>query len=115
MHTVQTMQMAGAFENIGDHLFTLGTNWAQAALRLALLVLIVVKVAQKFSVKAGIGAVIGYVLILGIYHSQEPLAKAFIDEITSVGAPAHVVRVDDRGAVPITPSGVADPASGDRT
>ncbi|MGW7639516.1 hypothetical protein [Streptomyces decoyicus] len=104
MHTVETVQLAGAFENIGNHLFGIGTDWGEQGLRLALLALIVVKIVQRFSVKAGIGAVLGYVIILGIYNSQNPLANAFKDEITSVGsAPASVVQVDDRGAHPLGP------------
>lgn len=114
---MQTVQMAAAFEDIGNHLFGIGTDWAEYGLKLGLLVLIVVKIVQRFSVKAGIGAVLGYVIILGIYNSQTLLANAFKDEITSVGsAPASVVRVDDRGDRPLGPVTVraGDRAGGER-
>ncbi|MFF4282897.1 hypothetical protein ACFY0Z_29465 [Streptomyces kronopolitis] len=100
MHTIQ---MAAAFEDIGNHLFGIGVGWGERALKLALLLLIVVKISQRFSVKAGIGAVLGYVIILGIYNSQLPLANAFKDEITSVGSASASVRVDGRGAQPLGP------------
>ncbi|PNE43428.1 hypothetical protein [Streptomyces noursei] len=104
MHTGQTVQLAGALADIGNHLFQLGTSWAEGALKLALLILIVSKIIQRFSVKAGIGAILGYVIILAIYNSQTELANAFKDEITHVGsAPAAVVRVDDRGPQPLGP------------
>lgn len=106
MHTGQTVQLAGAFADIGNHLFQLGTSWAEGGLKLALLVLIVAKIVQRFSVKAGIGAILGYVIILAIYNSQTQLADAFKDEITHVGsAPAAVVRLDDRGPQPIASGG----------
>ncbi|MFI7103297.1 hypothetical protein ACIBK8_28575 [Streptomyces sp. NPDC050161] len=105
---MQTVQLAGAFEDIGDHLFGIGTGWAEAGLKLALLLLIVIRVCQRFSVKAGIGAVLGYVLILGIYNSQTDLSNAFKDEITSVGSAAPaVVKVDDRGEPVLGPAATA--------
>jgi phosphotransferase system glucose/maltose/N-acetylglucosamine-specific IIC component len=111
---MQTVQLAGAFEDIGDHLLGIGTSWAEGGLKLVLLVLIVVKVSQRFSVKAGIGAVLGYVVILAIYGSQGSLAKAFQDEITSSGsAPASVVRVDGRGGDPLGLTPVRDVATSD--
>ncbi|MFF4699906.1 hypothetical protein [Streptomyces chattanoogensis] len=114
---MQTVQLAAAFEDIGNHLFGIGTDWAERGLRLALLVLVIVKISQRFSVKAGIGAILGYVIILGIYNSQNAIASAFKDEITSVGsAPASVVRVDERGSVPLDslPARPASAAGGER-
>ncbi|ANZ13378.1 hypothetical protein ACH4YO_38110 [Streptomyces noursei] len=113
MHTGQTVQLAGAFADIGNHLFQLGTSWAEGALKLALLILIVAKIIQRFSVKAGIGAILGYVIILAIYNSQTQLADAFKDEITHAGsAPAGVVRVDNRGPEPLGPAGAQGRSSG---
>jgi hypothetical protein len=112
---MQTVQMAAAFEDIGSHLFGIGTDWAERGLKLALLTLLVVKIIQKFSVKAGIGAALGYVIIMGIYNSQNPLAEAFKEEITSVSsAPSAVVRIDDRDALPLVPGGAAGGARSER-
>jgi len=80
------VMLAGALEQVGDHLLGVGQGWADAALALILAVLVGVKVAQKFSIKAGIGAAIGMVLCLGIYDSRQELRDDVKDEITTVGS-----------------------------
>lgn len=102
-----TVTLAGALQDIGDHLFGLGTGWSEKALRLALVVIVVVKVVQKFSMKAGIGALVGLVVCLGIYGSRTDLGNALKDEVLDHGAASTRVSVTDLGsgsAVPLRSS-----------
>lgn len=102
--------LAGAFQDIGDHLLGLGTGWSEKALKLALIVIVVVKVTQKFSMKAGIGALVGLVICLGIYGSRNELGNAFKDEVLNHGAASTSVPVTDAGSSAIAvlrPSGGA--------
>ncbi|MFE3144329.1 hypothetical protein [Streptomyces scopuliridis] len=88
MNTVHSVVMAAEFELMGDHLLGLGTGWAEKGLKLALAIIVVVKVIQKFSMKAGIGALIGLVICNGIYSSRDDLAGYVKNELLNIGAPA---------------------------
>ncbi|WP_372404847.1 hypothetical protein [Streptomyces luteireticuli] len=91
-----TVTLAGAFQDIGDHLLGIGTGWSEKALKLALIVIVVVNVVRKFSVKAGIGALLGLVVCLGIYNARNDLGNAFKNEVLNSGAgtTSHVKVVD---------------------
>ncbi|MFE6459699.1 hypothetical protein ACFVP0_19860 [Streptomyces cinereoruber] len=96
--------LAGAFENIGNHLFGVGESWAERGLKLFILVAVLITVITKMSLKAAIGSVIGLVICLGIYNARTELSEAFKDEVTKIGsvnpsappksAPALTGRVD---------------------
>lgn len=88
MNTVHSVVMAAEFEQMGDHLLGLGTGWTEKGLKLALAVIVVVKVVQKLSMKAGIGALIGLVVCNGIYNSRDDLAGYVKNELLNIGAPA---------------------------
>ncbi|MGW8767846.1 hypothetical protein ACWGN5_35780 [Streptomyces sp. NPDC055815] len=98
MNTIDnTVVMAAAFEDIGNHLFGMGETWAERALKLFILGAVVITVVRKMSLKAGIGALLGLVVCLGIYNSRTELSNAFKEELTSLGssqsAPAPTGRV----------------------
>ncbi|WP_051718138.1 hypothetical protein [Streptomyces megasporus] len=80
----EEMILAGALEEMGDHLLDVGQGWTDKGLALILAALVVVQIGRKFSVKAGIGAAIGMVLCLGIYDSRQDLRDDVKDEITTV-------------------------------
>lgn len=102
------VMLAGALEEVGDHLLGVGQGWADTALALILAVLVAVKIGQKFSIKAGIGAAIGMVLCLGIYDSRQDLRDDVKDEITTVGVGVSTERAPlGRGALPHSPAGKA--------
>ncbi|UNZ21404.1 hypothetical protein [Streptomyces sp. 891-h] len=91
------MLLAGEFEDIGDHLLGMGTSWAENALKFALLAVVVYQVIKRFSLKAGIGALIGLVVCLSIYDSREDLSDAFSTELNGAGRPDAVVQVNPHG------------------
>jgi hypothetical protein len=65
-------------------------TWATNGLQAGLVVLVVVIMIQKFSLKAGIGALLLMVIALGLYNSRNDLANMFEDEVKNPakGAPA---------------------------
>lgn len=75
--------LAGQLKDLGDGLLSMFTGWAPKALLAALVLIVVVKIIQKFSMKAGIGALLGLALCLGIYESRDDLADMFKDEINN--------------------------------
>lgn len=82
--------LAGKLDELGDSWITMFENWATKGLQAGLLVLVVVIMIQKFSLKAGIGALILMVIALGLYNSRNSLADMFEDEVNnpSKSAPA---------------------------
>ncbi|MFF8264323.1 hypothetical protein [Streptomyces virginiae] len=81
MNTPNPVVLAGQLDALGDSwIGTLG-DWADNGLKVALTVVVVVTIARKVSLKAGIGALIAMVLALGIYNSRDSLASIFSDEI----------------------------------
>ncbi|MFB7030937.1 MULTISPECIES: hypothetical protein [unclassified Streptomyces] len=78
--------LAGAFEQIGNHLFGMGEGWADRALKIFLLIAVLVTIITKMSMKAAIGVVLGLVICMGIYNARTELADAFKDEITKIGS-----------------------------
>ncbi len=82
--------LAGKLDNLGDSWIDMFGEWAAKGLQAGLLVLVVVIMIQKFSLKAGIGALILMVIALGLYNSRNSLADMFEDEVKnpSNSAPA---------------------------
>ncbi|WP_426402797.1 hypothetical protein ACN9M0_39515 [Streptomyces sp. R-07] len=78
--------LAAPIKEIGDHLLSLGGEWGEKALMVVILISVVIAVASKMSVKAGIGALIGLVICAGLYQSRDELSQAFKEEITNIGA-----------------------------
>ncbi|MFB7341193.1 hypothetical protein ACFXHD_13100 [Streptomyces hydrogenans] len=77
--------LAAPIKEIGDHLFSMAGDWGEKALMVVILFSVVIAVASKMSVKAGIGALIGLVVCVGLYGAKDQLATAFKDEIANVG------------------------------
>ncbi|WP_433573721.1 hypothetical protein [Streptomyces sp. CA-251247] len=95
------LQVAGKATDLGNAwLNTLGT-WGDKALQVALVAIVVITVVRKVSLKAGIGALIGLVIALGIYNSRGSLANIFEDEVnnpaTGHGAISVVIPPDPNG------------------
>jgi hypothetical protein len=87
--------LAGKAADLGNSLIgTIGT-WADRGLQVALVAIVVITVIRKASLKAGIGALIGLVLALGIYNSRGSLANLFEDEVNNPAGAAGVVTVLD--------------------
>ncbi|BBC28734.1 uncharacterized protein SGFS_000250 [Streptomyces graminofaciens] len=90
MNTVQSMMLAGQLDDLGDSWINMFEDWATKGLQAGLIVLVVVIMIQKFSLKAGIGALLLMIIALGLYDSREDLADMFTDEVKNPakGAPA---------------------------
>ncbi|MGW1274906.1 hypothetical protein [Streptomyces sp. NPDC002491] len=90
MNTVHGLMLAGQLDDLGNSWITMFKSWAAKGLQAGLLVLVVVTMIQKFSLKAGIGALLLMVIALGLYDSRDSLANMFEDEVKnpSKGAPA---------------------------
>ncbi|MFJ8787011.1 hypothetical protein [Streptomyces sp. NPDC102476] len=96
MNTVNSVILAGQLDDLGDSWINMLKDWATRGLQAGLLVLVVVVMIQKFSLKAGIGALLLMIIALGLYNSREDLSKMFEDEVKNPakGAPAVPGIVD---------------------
>ncbi|MEU0784670.1 hypothetical protein ABZ341_24230 [Streptomyces sp. NPDC006173] len=90
MTGVQDLMLAGQLSDLGDSWISMFTEWADKGLQAGLVCIVVVVMIQRFSIKAGIAALLSLVVALGLYNSRNDLAKMFEDEVThpSQGAPA---------------------------
>ncbi|MCT9093511.1 hypothetical protein N4G70_32280 [Streptomyces sp. ASQP_92] len=96
MNTVHSVVLAGKLDDLGNSWIDMFTNWGTRGLKAALIVIVVVYMVQRFSIKAGIGALLLMAIALGIYSSRDDLAAIFTDQIknpTKKSAPALVVPV----------------------
>ncbi|WHM35051.1 hypothetical protein OH540_35425 [Streptomyces sp. BPPL-273] len=104
MNTVHDVVLAGQLDDLGDSWITMFEDWATKGLQAGLIVLVVVIMVQRFSLKAGIGALLLMIIALGLYDSREDLADMFTDEVKNPanGAPAHpgVVQGSEPAARP---------------
>lgn len=89
MSTVHLV-LAGELSDLGDSWISMFGKWATKGLQTGLVCLVVVIMIQKFSLKAGIGALLLMVIALGLYNSRNDLANMFEDEVKnpSKSAPA---------------------------
>jgi hypothetical protein len=96
VNTVNSVILAGQLDDLGDSWINMLKDWATRGLQAGLLVLVVVVMIQKFSLKAGIGALLLMIIALGLYNSREDLSKMFEDEVKNPakGAPAIPGIVD---------------------
>lgn len=90
MSTVNGLVLAGKLDDLGDSWLSMLGDWATKGLQTGLLVLVVVIMVQRVSLKAGIGALLLMIIALGLYYSREDLADMFTDEVNNPaqGAPA---------------------------
>ncbi|MGW2650896.1 hypothetical protein ACWC2T_39950 [Streptomyces sp. NPDC001393] len=98
MNTVHSLVLAGQLNDLGNSWINMFKDWATKGLQAGLICLVVVIMIQRFSLKAGIGALLLMVIALGLYNSRNDLANMFTDEVKnpSKGAPAvpGIVRSD---------------------
>ncbi|GGP93114.1 hypothetical protein [Streptomyces melanogenes] len=90
MNTVHSLMLSGELSDLGDSWINMFKEWATKGLQAGLVCLVVVIMIQKFSLKAGIGALLLMIIALGLYNSRDSLARMFEDEVNnpSKGAPA---------------------------
>lgn len=90
MNTVHSLMLAGQLDDLVNSWITMFKEWGTKGLQAGLICLVAMVMIQKFSLKAGIGALLLMVIALGLYNSRNDLANMFTDEVTnpSKGAPA---------------------------
>jgi hypothetical protein len=90
VNTVHSFMLAGQLNDLGDSWINMFKDWATKGLQAGLICLVVVIMIQKFSLKAGIGALLLMIIALGLYNSRDSLANMFTDEVKNPakGAPA---------------------------
>ncbi|MFI1401172.1 hypothetical protein [Streptomyces sp. NPDC020681] len=91
MNTVHSLVLAGELEEFGDSWIAMFGGWATKGLQAALITIVVVVMVQRFSLKAGIGALLLMVIALGIYRSRNDLAAMFVDQVKNPGKSAPAV------------------------
>ncbi|MCX4546895.1 hypothetical protein [Streptomyces sp. NBC_01565] len=87
--------LAGKVDELGDSFIKTLTDWGSAGLGAALIILVLVTIGSKWSMKAAIGALLAMVIALGIYKSRDALSDMVSDEINHPANAAAVV-VDGR-------------------
>ncbi|MFE3410711.1 hypothetical protein ACFXMT_21030 [Streptomyces mirabilis] len=99
MNTMHSLMLAGQLNDLGNSWINMFKEWATKGLQAGLVCLVVVIMIQKFSLKAGIGALLLMVIALGLYNARNDLANMFTDEVKNParGAPAipGIVRSAD--------------------
>ncbi|MFF4429799.1 hypothetical protein ACFYZ4_11610 [Streptomyces sp. NPDC001513] len=93
MNTLHSVVLAGQLDTLGGSLIGTLADWADKGLKAALTLVVVITVARKFSLKAGIGALIALVIALGLYNSRDSLASIFSNEINNPAKGAGQVTV----------------------
>ncbi|WP_435279769.1 hypothetical protein [Streptomyces sp. 1222.5] len=91
MNTMHSLVLAGQLNDLGDSWINMFKEWATKGLQAGLVCLVVVIMIQKFSLKAGIGALLLMIIALGLYNSRESLANMFEDEVKNPAKGAPVV------------------------
>ncbi|MEJ8654985.1 hypothetical protein [Streptomyces sp. MS1.AVA.4] len=104
MNTVQSVPLAGQLDDLGDSWITMLQDWATKGLQAGLVCLVVVIMVQRFSLKAGIGALLLMIIALGLYNSRNDLADMFEDEVKNPAKGAPAVPGIVRGSDPAPPS-----------
>ncbi|MEU1599893.1 hypothetical protein ABZ468_45690 [Streptomyces sp. NPDC005708] len=81
MNTAHSLILAGQLDDLGNSWINMFKEWATNGLKAGLAVLVVVIMVQRFSLKAGIGALLLMIIALGLYNSRDSLANTFEDEV----------------------------------
>ncbi|MBT2612739.1 hypothetical protein J7I97_32095 [Streptomyces sp. ISL-87] len=85
--------LAGELQIFGDSIIGTLSGWSDAGLKTALTTIVVITVARKVSLKAGIGALIAMVIALGIYDARDALSGKVTDEVKNPAKGAGVTVV----------------------
>jgi hypothetical protein len=80
---IEHLYMAGALQNLGNNVIGMFAGWAKPALEAIVGLVVVVKIVQRFSIKAGIGVALAAVVCLGIYNDRDQLGNIVTNELQS--------------------------------
>ncbi|MFD0033805.1 hypothetical protein ACFVJK_37355 [Streptomyces sp. NPDC127172] len=93
MNTLHPMVLAGQLNDLGDSWIDMFKGWATNGLVVALLLIVLYVLITRFSLKAGVGALLLMVLALGIYQARQDLADKVEDEIKNPAKGAAQLHV----------------------
>ncbi|MGW3099873.1 hypothetical protein ACWDCC_41270 [Streptomyces sp. NPDC001102] len=102
MNTMHSLVLAGQLNDLGDSWINMFKEWATKSLQAGLVCLVVVIMIQKFSLKAGIGALLLMIIALGLYNSRDSLANMFEDEVKNPAKGAPVVPGVVKSELPVS-------------
>jgi len=92
----------GALQNLGTNLIQMVTGWAPGALEAVCGMIVVVTCIRRFSIKAGIGALLGFVLVLSIFQDRDNLAQMFTNQIQTSSTTSSSTAPNGLGLLPVT-------------
>ncbi|MEU8893691.1 hypothetical protein [Streptomyces sp. NPDC048442] len=75
--------LAGQIGVLGDSWIATLSGWGDKGLKAALIVIVVITVIRRASLKAGIGALLLMVIALALYDSRNALSDKFEDEVNN--------------------------------
>ncbi|MFI7008868.1 hypothetical protein [Streptomyces sp. NPDC050145] len=94
-----SLVLAGALEDLGNNWIDMFAVWADKGLKVALAVIVLYVLVTRFSLKAGVGALLLMMLALGLYGAREDGAKKVEDEVTNGAAPTATRYGPARGEI----------------
>ncbi|CAM5613504.1 hypothetical protein ACIPPN_26740 [Streptomyces diastaticus] len=77
------VMLAGALEDLGDGFIAMLSGWGDDGLQAVLVAIVAITALRTLSMKSAIGAILLFVVALGIYRSQDSLSDAFEDEVNN--------------------------------
>ncbi|WP_338704333.1 hypothetical protein V2W30_41175 (plasmid) [Streptomyces sp. Q6] len=93
MNTLHQVVLAGELNDLGNSWIGMFKGWADGALKVALAIIVVYVLVTRFSLKAGVGALLMMILALGLYNAREQMADKVEDEVNNPTKGAPVLHV----------------------
>ncbi|MBL1109411.1 hypothetical protein JK361_33345 [Streptomyces sp. 5-8] len=112
MNALHHLVLAGQLDDLGNSWIDMFKDWATKGLEAGLVCLVVIIMLQKFSLKAGIGALLLMVIALGLYHARNDLADKFEDEVKNPSHGAPTLPGIVRSGLPASPDHSRDVRGG---
>ncbi|MCX5441237.1 hypothetical protein [Streptomyces sp. NBC_00063] len=106
MTTLHSVVLSGELDDLGNSWIGMLKDWATQGLAVVLLLIVLYVLITRFSLKAGVGALLLMVLALGIYQARQDLADKVEDEVKNPAKGAAQLRV------PYQPGGETLPGPG---
>nr|WP_239091686.1 hypothetical protein [Streptomyces sp. SID14478] len=88
--------LAGQLDDLGNSWIGMVKGWAEGALKAVLVVIVVYVMVTRFSLKAGVGALLLMILALGLYSAREQMADKVEDEVNNPSKGAAELHVPYR-------------------
>ncbi|MFE6955504.1 hypothetical protein [Streptomyces sp. NPDC057696] len=93
MTTLHQVVLAGQLDDLGTSWISMFKGWADTGIKAALACIVLYVLVTRFSLKAGVGALLLMVLALGLYSAREQLADKVEDEVKNPAKGAAQLHV----------------------